>query len=281
MLEIKPLTYFIAAYEEKSISAAAIRCFIAQPSISHAIKTLEEKLNQRLFTRSKSGIIPTSYGNKLYKHAKALIEHSASIEQAFIQSPSISINIYFQGDIRLLKLQPVLAELQNIGGVQIHRVSELNQADIAIIDGERVGKRFDAITLYEEGFSVLMANHHPLAVKSSIHLHQLSQYEFIERPYCSQRKAFQAILKAQAIELNLGAQADNDLQVMELVALGFGIAALPSERAHVTTQGVMAKSISLDFQRSICLAHRSSRKDITDLLNQLNWEWIHHQLKAA
>jgi len=281
MLEIKPLTYFIAAYEEKSISAAAVRCFIAQPSISHAIKTLEDKLNERLFTRSKSGIVPTAHGNKLYKHAKALIEHSASIEQAFTHTPNIQVNIYFQGDIRLLKLQPLLTQLQQLGTVQMHRVSELNQADIAIIDGERVSKRFDAIALYQEGFSVLMANNHPLATKPNIHLNQLSEYEFIERPYCSQRKAFQAILKAQAIELNLGAQADNDLQVMELVALGFGIAALPSERAHVTTQGIIAKNILLDFQRSICLAHRTSRKDITDLLNQLNWEWIHHQLKAA
>ena len=40
MLELKQLSYFIAAYEERSITLAASRCFITQPSITHAIKSL-------------------------------------------------------------------------------------------------------------------------------------------------------------------------------------------------------------------------------------------------
>lgn len=42
--DLRALGYFVAAYEEKSVTAAARRCFIAQPSISAAIRNLESAL---------------------------------------------------------------------------------------------------------------------------------------------------------------------------------------------------------------------------------------------
>jgi len=44
LFDLRALGYFVAAFEERSITAAARRCFVAQPSISMAIKGLEEAL---------------------------------------------------------------------------------------------------------------------------------------------------------------------------------------------------------------------------------------------
>ena len=44
--------YFIAVYEEKNITLATRRCFISQPSISNAIKELEEELATKLFYKA-------------------------------------------------------------------------------------------------------------------------------------------------------------------------------------------------------------------------------------
>jgi DNA-binding transcriptional LysR family regulator len=274
MLEIKPLSYFIAAYEEKSISAAAARCFIAQPSISHAIKNLEHKLKQNLFIRSKSGLTPTPYGVKLYKNAKSLIDHANNIEHDFINTPSIAINIFFQGDIGLQDLNPIIKQLTQSTPVSLHRVSEMNQSDIAFIDHDQIGKRFESIHLFHEGFSVLMRAEHPLAKKSELELNDIQNQTFIERPYCSRRNDFLSMLKQHKLDLNMEAKADNDLQVIELVALGFGLAALPSRRLSHIPDGIVAKPINLAFQREVILAHRSSRNDITQLLNTISWEWV-------
>ncbi|MFT6029996.1 MAG: DNA-binding transcriptional LysR family regulator [Oleiphilaceae bacterium] len=108
MLEIKPLIYFVAAFEEKNISRAAVRCFIAQPSISHAIKSLENKLKYPLFNRSKKGLTATSHGVRFYKEAKQLIEHMQRVEKSFIDAPEMHINVYFQGDVSLHTIQPVI-----------------------------------------------------------------------------------------------------------------------------------------------------------------------------
>ena len=279
MLELKPLSYFIAAYEEKSISAAAIRCFIAQPSISHAIKSLEDKLQQPLFIRSKAGVMPTEFAHRLYGQSKALIAHSEKIEQQFNGKPSININVYFQGDIGLTSVAPLLQALQQTGLVVLHRVEQLAQSDVALIDREQVGKRFEAVSLYHESFSVLMPNHHPLASKKNLQLQDLHNQPFIERPYCSQRKEFSKRLTDSQTELTITAKADNDIQVMELVALGFGLAGIPSQRVYALPDNVVAKPIALDFKREVVLAHRISRKDISALLAGLNWDWLHQQIK--
>lgn len=280
MLEIKPLSYFIAAYEEKSISAAATRCFIAQPSISHAIKSLEDKLKQPLFTRSKAGVMPTQYGDRLYVQAKALIEHSEKIEQQFNGKPDMHINVYFQGDVGLSVLTPIFQAIQQTGLVSMQRVAQLNQSDVALIDREQAGKRFGVRHLYNEAFSVLMPDLHPLASKKNLQLQDLQNQPFIERPYCSQRKEFSALLKVNHIELAMTAQADNDIQVMELVALGFGLAGIPSQRIYALPKQVIATPIALDFKREVVLAHRTSRKDVESLLANLNWDWIHQQMGA-
>ena len=58
-MDLKALSYFVAVFEKKSISGAAKSCFIAQPSISAAIKQLEESLNNQLFTRHARGVQAT------------------------------------------------------------------------------------------------------------------------------------------------------------------------------------------------------------------------------
>lgn len=278
MLEIKPLTYFIAAYEEQSISAAAVRCFIAQPSISHAIKSLEDKLNRVLFIRSKTGITPTAQGHELYQHAKALIAHTHQIEQSLSESPQVPINLYFQGDIALQTIHYIIEHLKHTPHVQLHIVSQPNQADIAFMDAEQVGKRFHTIPLYKEGFAILLHHQNPLSRKPVLQLKDLAQGHFIERPYCSLRTEFLKLLKEENITLNITSQAENDIQVVDLVSLGFGISGIPKYRAHNLPKTVVVRPVDINFQREVVMAIRSSRKDILPITEMINWDWLKQQL---
>jgi DNA-binding transcriptional LysR family regulator len=280
MLEIKPLIYFVAAFEQKSISKAAVRCFVAQPSISHSIKSLENKLKYPLFYRSKKGLNATSYGIRFYKQAKTLIQHMQRVEQTFIGTSEMHINVYFQGDVSLRTIHPVKDQMKEAGVVAWHRVSELNQSDIAFIDYERVGKNFEFIKLYQEGFSVLMAENHRLVTIKNLNLCDVAQADFIQRPYCSRSESFHKVLKELNIILKTTAEADNDLQVIELVALGFDLAAMPSKRIYQLPEGVVSKPIYLDFKREIVLAYRSSRLDIRKRINDINWNWLYQQLAS-
>ena len=61
-MDLRSLRYFVASFEEGSISGAARRCNVAQPSVSHAVQKLEAVLGAQLFQRSVTGLTPTPAG---------------------------------------------------------------------------------------------------------------------------------------------------------------------------------------------------------------------------
>jgi DNA-binding transcriptional LysR family regulator len=54
-METNQVRYFLALCEEQSFTRAAKRCGVSQPSVSNAIKRLEEELGGDLFHRTKNG----------------------------------------------------------------------------------------------------------------------------------------------------------------------------------------------------------------------------------
>ncbi len=68
----KSLRQFLMVAEQKSISHAAKRLFISQPTLTHNMKKLEESLGVELFIRSPKGMELTSYGEMLMEQARIM-----------------------------------------------------------------------------------------------------------------------------------------------------------------------------------------------------------------
>ena len=71
MLDLKQLKYFIVCAETGSISEAAKLLYTTQPSVSKAIKALEEEMGIVLFERMPRGIALTAKGREAYRYAWA------------------------------------------------------------------------------------------------------------------------------------------------------------------------------------------------------------------
>src|SRR3954452_235416 len=69
-LTLQQLTYFLAAAEHGSFSAAAASLLMAQPSLSEQIRRLEAELGVPLFMRAGRGIELTEAGRLLRAHAE-------------------------------------------------------------------------------------------------------------------------------------------------------------------------------------------------------------------
>lgn len=74
-MDLHQLEYFVAAAETGSISRAAARCAIAQPSLSQQIRKLEESLDTRLFDRLARGVALTDAGQALLPRARSILAH--------------------------------------------------------------------------------------------------------------------------------------------------------------------------------------------------------------
>jgi len=72
-MRTEQLQYFVEVARQQSFSLAARKLHIAQPSISQAIKSLEQELNVKLFRRSRAGVQLTPIGRSLLPKAQSIL----------------------------------------------------------------------------------------------------------------------------------------------------------------------------------------------------------------
>jgi DNA-binding transcriptional LysR family regulator len=70
---LQQLSYFLAALEHGSFSAAADSLHMAQPSLSDQVRRLEKELGVALFVRAGRGLVPTEAGLELRAHAEHML----------------------------------------------------------------------------------------------------------------------------------------------------------------------------------------------------------------
>lgn len=75
MLDLKQLQYFIAVTEQMNFSKAAEKLHISQPSLSNAIKKLEQEIGSPLLKRNTRNLQLTEAGELLYERAKVILKN--------------------------------------------------------------------------------------------------------------------------------------------------------------------------------------------------------------
>jgi DNA-binding transcriptional LysR family regulator len=97
-MDISSITYFLAAAESKSFSAAARNMYVSQPSISKSIAKLEDELGLTLFNRSGKTVHLTAAGKQLYydfrtmlQFFEEIIQHAKDINNAVTGTVSICV----------------------------------------------------------------------------------------------------------------------------------------------------------------------------------------------
>src|SRR5699024_11728893 len=72
-MDIKQMKYFVEVVNQNSMTDASKSLYIAQPTISKAIKDLENELDMTLFDRSKRQLVLTDAGRVFYQKSKEIL----------------------------------------------------------------------------------------------------------------------------------------------------------------------------------------------------------------
>ncbi len=80
-MNLLKLKYFQAVCMNKSVSSAAEKLHISQPSLSASIKDLENEFGIKLFRRHQKGMLLTEEGEILFQLAKNLLDHAEQVER--------------------------------------------------------------------------------------------------------------------------------------------------------------------------------------------------------
>ena len=84
-MKLTQLEYFCVAARYHNITKAANELFVTQPSVSNAIKSLEEEFGVNLFYRHNNKLTLTPEGEKFYKSAEELLAHADAVTSEFYE----------------------------------------------------------------------------------------------------------------------------------------------------------------------------------------------------
>ena len=84
-MTLQQLKYVIEAAKAKSISEAAKKLFISQPSLTNAIKELEKEMNITIFLRTNKGILISKEGEIFLGYARQVLEQAYLLEEKYLK----------------------------------------------------------------------------------------------------------------------------------------------------------------------------------------------------
>lgn len=88
-MTLQQLRYAVTIAESPSMNEAAKQLFISQPSLSGAIRDLEEEIGITIFSRSNRGIIPTPEGEEFLGYARQMMEQYQLLDERYISKKNV------------------------------------------------------------------------------------------------------------------------------------------------------------------------------------------------
>ena len=181
-MTLTELKYIVAVAREKHFGHAAEACFVAQPTLSVAIKKLEDELGVVIFERGGTEISMTPLGTQIVAQAERVLEQTASIKEIAKQNkdplagpfrlgiiytvapyllPSLVHNMIEQ----VPQMPLILQENFTVRLLEMLRQGELDAAIMALAFPEQ---GLLVQPLYDEPFVVALPKQHPWAGRKSI-----------------------------------------------------------------------------------------------------------------
>jgi LysR family hydrogen peroxide-inducible transcriptional activator len=188
-MTLTELRYIVAVARERHFGRAAEACFASQPTLSVAIKKLEQELGVVLFERGPSAVTTTPIGQRIIEQAQRVLEEATRIKElaAGGRDPLAGTlrlgAIYTIGPYLLPKLIPILRRTAPAMQLLIqenftHRLSEsLKHGEVDVIVIALPFAESGVITqpVYDEPFLVAVPQRHPWARKKHIATEELAR----------------------------------------------------------------------------------------------------------
>ncbi len=188
-MTLTELRYIVAVARERHFGHAAEACHVSQPTLSVAIKKLEEELELKLFERGGAEVTVTPLGEEIVRQAQAVLEQAAAIKEIAqrgkdpLAGPLRLGIIYTIGPYLLPELvREVIARspqmplmLQENFTVKLLEMLRTGELDCAILAEPFPDAGLAIAPLYDEPFVAAVPAKHPLAARKSISAEQLKQ----------------------------------------------------------------------------------------------------------
>lgn len=260
------ITYFIEVAKLGSVSEAAVKLGLSQPSITISIKRLEQSLQVQLFIRTKKGVQLTNAGKELFLKGQKLLDEWRDIRESTIEKYTSVVGHYRFGchpSVGLYSLKYFLPELiQKHPELEINLVHDHSQA----ITQKVIDLQVDI------AIAVNPTKHPDLIIKKLFNdevglwksKQNCNENVLICDPELVQSTTIIKKLKRNKLEFSRRIATPSLENIVSLTAAGIGMGIIPGR--VVAGSGEASKLVKVTntpiFQDEICLIYRVENKNI-------------------
>jgi LysR family hydrogen peroxide-inducible transcriptional activator len=186
-MTLTELKYIVAVAREKHFGKAAEACFVSQPTLSVAIKKLEDELEVKLFERNANEVTVTPLGEEIVRQAQSVLEQAANIKDIarrgkdplagplklgviYTIGPYLLPDLVRQAIDRTPQMPLMLQENFTVKLLEMLRTGEI---DCAIMAEPFPDTGLAIAELYDEPFVAAVPRKHPLAARKSVTAEEL------------------------------------------------------------------------------------------------------------
>ena len=247
-MTLTELRYIVAVAQEHHFGRAAQRCFVSQPTLSIAIKKLEEELGVALFDRSSNEIRPTDAGLRILDQAQRVLEEADMIKQLAKEEQnelegSFKLGLIFT--VAPYLLPKLIVSLRDLAPKMPLMLEENHTAvltdmlkkgelDAIVVADPYQEAGVVTIPLYDEPFFVITPKGHPFEEMDEITTQELAdeQVLLLTEGNCMRDQVLDSCVELASRQRIKG--LTNTLQgssintIRHMVAWGLGISVLPA-----------------------------------------------------
>ena len=186
-MTLTELKYIVAVARERHFGKAADACHVSQPTLSVAVKKLEEELEVKLFERTANEVSVTPLGESIVRQAHSVLEQAAAIREIakrgkdplngpltlgviYTISPYLLPDLVRQMIARTPQMPLVLQENFTVKLLDMLRLGEI---DCAILAEPFPDAGLAVAPLYDEPFLAAVPAKHRLAAQSEVTTEEL------------------------------------------------------------------------------------------------------------
>jgi LysR family hydrogen peroxide-inducible transcriptional activator len=181
-MTLTELKYIVAVARERHFGKAAEACYVSQPTLSVAVKKLEEELEVKLFERSANEVTVTHLGEEIVRQAQSVLEQAANIKEIAKRGKDplagpltlgliYTIGPYLLPDLvrQMIKQTPQMPlMLQENFTVKLLEMLRTGEIDCAILAEPFPDAGLAIAPLYDEPFLAAVPSNHALAARSNV-----------------------------------------------------------------------------------------------------------------
>ncbi|HYD77383.1 hydrogen peroxide-inducible genes activator [Ramlibacter sp.] len=186
-MTLTELKYIVAVAREKHFGKAAEACFVSQPTLSVAVKKLEDELEVKIFERSANEVSVTPLGEDIVRQAQSVLEQAAAIKEIakrgkdplagplklgviYTIAPYLLPSLVRQAIDRTPQMPLMLQENFTVKLLEMLRTGEI---DCAVMAEPFPDTGLALAPLYDEPFLAAVPVNHPLAQRATVTAQEL------------------------------------------------------------------------------------------------------------